>query len=71
MSLCKMDKSLKELHKKLEEKQKLRELPGLVAEIEDACASRTWNHRSGWRLSRTRCANWMPLLTTSKEVVYG
>ena len=31
-----MDKSLKELHKKLEEKQKLRELPGLVAEIEDA-----------------------------------
>lgn len=36
MSLCKMDKSLKELHKKLEEKQKLRELPGLVAEIEDA-----------------------------------
>ena len=36
MSLCKMDKSLKELHKKLEEKQKLRELPGLVAEIENA-----------------------------------
>lgn len=36
MSLCKMDKSLKELHKKLEEEQKLRELPGLVAEIEDA-----------------------------------
>lgn len=36
MSLCKMDKSLKELHKKLEEKQKLRELPGLVAGIEDA-----------------------------------
>ena len=36
MSLCKMDKSLKELHKKLEEEQKLRELPGLVAGIEDA-----------------------------------
>lgn len=36
MSLCKMDKSLKELHKKLEEAQKLRELPGLVVEIEDA-----------------------------------
>lgn len=36
MSLCKMDKSLKELHKKLEEERKLRELPGLVAEIEDA-----------------------------------
>lgn len=36
MSLCKMDKSLKELHKKLEEEQKLREMPGLVAEIEDA-----------------------------------
>lgn len=35
MSLCKMDKSLKELHRKLEEEQKLRELPGLVAEIED------------------------------------
>ena len=31
MSLCKMDKSLKELHKKLEEARKLRELPGLVA----------------------------------------
>ena len=25
MSLCKMDKSLKELHRKLEEEQKLRE----------------------------------------------
>lgn len=36
MSLWKMDKSLKELHKKLEEEQKLRELPGLVAGIEDA-----------------------------------
>ena len=36
MSLCKMDKSLKELHQKLEEEQKLRELPGLVAGIEDA-----------------------------------
>lgn len=36
MSLCKMDKSLKELHRKLEEEQKLRELPSLVAEIEDA-----------------------------------
>lgn len=36
MSLCKMDKSLKELHKQLEEKRMLRELPGLVAEIEDA-----------------------------------
>lgn len=35
MSLCKMDKSLKELHRKLEEEQKLRELPSLVAEIED------------------------------------
>ena len=36
MSLWKMDKSLKELHKKLEEERILRELPGLVAEIEDA-----------------------------------
>ena len=36
MSLCKMDKSLKELHQTLKEKQKLRELPGLVAGIEDA-----------------------------------
>lgn len=36
MSLHKMDKSLKELHKKLEEARKLRELPGLVVEIEDA-----------------------------------
>lgn len=36
MSLCKMDKSLKELHRKLAEEQKLRELPGLVAEIENA-----------------------------------
>lgn len=36
MSLYKMDKSLKELHRKLAEEQKLRELPGLVAEIEDA-----------------------------------
>lgn len=31
-----MDKSLKELHRKLAEEQKLRELPGLVAEMEDA-----------------------------------
>lgn len=36
MSLHKTEKSLKELHRKLAEKQKLRELPGLVAEIEDA-----------------------------------
>ena len=36
MSLCKIEKSLKELHRKLEEEQKLRELPGLMAEIEDA-----------------------------------
>lgn len=36
MSLRKMDKSLKELHQKLKEEQKLRELPGLVAGIEDA-----------------------------------
>ena len=36
MSLRKVEKSLKELHRKLEEEQKLRELPGLVAEIEDA-----------------------------------
>lgn len=36
MSLRKMEKSLKELHQKLEEERKLRELPGLVAEIEDA-----------------------------------
>lgn len=36
MSLHKTKKSLKELHRKLEEEQKLRELPGLVAEIEDA-----------------------------------
>lgn len=36
MSLHKTEKSLKELHRKLEEARKLRELPGLVAEIEDA-----------------------------------
>lgn len=36
MSLRKVEKSLKELHQRLEEEQKLRELPGLVAEIEDA-----------------------------------
>ena len=30
------ERSLKELHRKLAEEQKLRELPGLVAEIEDA-----------------------------------
>lgn len=36
MSLRKVEKSLKELHKKLEEERMLRELPGLVAEIEDA-----------------------------------
>lgn len=36
MSLYKMDKSLKELHQKLEDEQKLREFPGLVAGIEDA-----------------------------------
>lgn len=36
MSLRKVEKSLKELHRKLAEEQKLRELPGLVAEIENA-----------------------------------
>ena len=36
MSLHKVEKSLKELHRKLEEERKLRELPGLVAGIEDA-----------------------------------
>ena len=36
MSPHKMDKSLKELHRKLAEEQKLKELPGLVAEVEDA-----------------------------------
>lgn len=36
MSLRKIEKSLKELHQKLKEEQKLRELPGLVAGIEDA-----------------------------------
>lgn len=36
MSLHKTEKSLKELHQKLKEEQMLRELPGLVAEIEDA-----------------------------------
>lgn len=36
MSLYKTERSLKELHRKLAEKQKLRELPGLVAGIEDA-----------------------------------
>lgn len=35
MSLHKTERSLKELHRKLAEEQKLRELPGLVAEIED------------------------------------
>lgn len=47
MSLHKTEKSLKDLHKKLEEEQKLREMPGLVAEIEDALceqdmASQEW-----------------------------
>lgn len=36
MSLHKTERSLKELHRKLAEEQRLRELPGLVAEIEDA-----------------------------------
>ena len=36
MSLHKTESSLKELHRKLAEEQKLRELPGLVAEIENA-----------------------------------
>lgn len=36
MSLHKTERSLKELHRKLAEEQKLRDLPGLVAEIEDA-----------------------------------
>lgn len=83
MSLCKMDKSLKELHKKLEEERMLRELPGLVAGIEDAMCEQdmqsaplipypahTWHQRSGLRLSRTRCASWTPP-STNKEVAYG
>ena len=36
MSLHKTERSLKELHRKLAEEQQLRELPGLVAEIENA-----------------------------------
>lgn len=36
ISLHKTEKGLKELHRRLAEEQKLRELPGLVAEIEDA-----------------------------------
>ena len=36
MSLHKTERSLKGLHRKLAEEQKLRELPGLVAEIENA-----------------------------------
>ena len=36
MSLHKTERSLTELHRKLAEEQKLRELPGLVAEIENA-----------------------------------
>ena len=36
MSLHKTEKSLKELHQRLKEEQKFRELPGLVAGIEDA-----------------------------------
>ena len=36
MSLHKTERSLKELHRKLAEEQKLRELPGRVAEIENA-----------------------------------
>ena len=36
MRLHKTERSLKELHRKLAEEQKLRELPGLVAEIENA-----------------------------------
>lgn len=47
MSLRKVEKSLKELHRKLEEERMLRELPGLVAEIEDTLceqdmASQEW-----------------------------
>lgn len=36
ISLHKTEKGLKELHRRLAEEQKLRELPGLVAGIEDA-----------------------------------
>ena len=36
MSLHRTVKILKELHQRLKEEQKLRELPGLVAGIEDA-----------------------------------
>lgn len=36
ISLHKTEKGLKELHRRLAEEQRLRELPGLVAEIEDA-----------------------------------
>ena len=36
MVIHKTERSLKELHRKLAEEQKLRELPGLVAEIENA-----------------------------------
>ena len=67
ISLHKTEKGLKELHRRLAEEQKLRELPGLVARrSRTPCASRIRHHRSGWRLSRTRCASWMPP-STSKE----
>ena len=49
MSLCKTEKSLKELHRKLEEEQKLREMPGLVAEIEDALCEQ--DELTGTRMS--------------------
>ena len=46
ISLHKTEKGLKELHRKLAEEQKLRELPGLVAEIEDSlCEQDTTSER--------------------------
>ena len=45
MSLHKTERSLKELHRKLAEEQKLRELPGLVAEIENAMCEQDMESR--------------------------
>ena len=57
MSLRKVEKSLKELHRKLEEEQKLRELPGLVAEIQDAmCEQDTTSEKRPAGLQDTLCA---------------
>lgn len=65
MSLCKMDKSLKELHKKLEEERMLRELPGLVAGIEDAMCE----PQSGTKRLRGRTTTMDKLLELLEKLV--